>query len=334
MELPWLGGAPLFSSGSEALAALVRWGADRRGWRRVWLPSYYCPEVPAALRTLAGGVEVRTFPDHDLLAPPSPDLPGAQPGDVVVVANQLGIRPRPRPDWPALDCVVLVEDHSHDLASDWALTSRADYAFASLRKTLPLPDGGAVWSPRGLELPPEPPRSDDDERLADRLASALAGRALGDLAEADEPPRFRALARSAAANPGSRPGISPVSRALLPTMPVRAWHERRRRNLALLADTVGTPRNGRILVAPDGGVAFALTLVFDTEAARREAEEALIARAVVPTILWPLDPARDPGVDAVDANLSRRILSIHGDQRFDEADVRRLAAILREALHR
>ena len=53
---------------------------------------------------------------------------------------------------------------------------------------------------------------------------------------------------------------------------------------------------------------------------------------MVPAILWPLDPDRDWGAGEADADLSRRILSIHGDQRFDETDMRRLAAILREAL--
>ena len=57
-----------------------------------------------------------------------------------------------------------------------------------------------------------------------------------------------------------------------------------------------------------------------------------MARAVVPSVLWPLNEARDWGVGAADADLSGRILSIHGDQRYDEADMHRLAGILRDAL--
>jgi hypothetical protein len=41
---------------------------------------------------------------------------------------------------------LLVEDHSHDPFSPWAVGSSADYAFCSLRKTLPVPDGGLLWS--------------------------------------------------------------------------------------------------------------------------------------------------------------------------------------------
>ncbi len=118
-------------------------------------------------------------------------------------------------------------------------------------------------------------------------------------------------------------------------MPVRAWRERRRQNLEVLAGalaSVVSAQGMRVLGAPAGGVAFALTLVFEDAAARAAAQEALIARAVVPAVLWPLDPARDWGASPEDANLSSRLLSLHGDQRFDADDMHRLAAVLREAL--
>ena len=332
-ELPWLERASLFSSGSDALARLVTWGASRYGWRRVWLPSYYCPDVPAALvAAAANSVELLAYPDASPWTATDLGLVSAVAGDVVVIANQLGVRARPEMTHLA-GRAVIVEDHSHDLGSEWARDSDADYAFASLRKTLPIPDGGAVWSPRGRELPPEPAIEDERERrLADRLAAALDRRRRE--GPADDRLRFRALARAAAASigPGSRGGISPVSRALLPRMPVRAWRERRRRNLSILAEAAGSASSARILRAPAGGVAFALTLVFEAGQSRRRARRALEARAVVPTVLWPLDPARDWGAGPADADLAGRILSIQGDQRYGDADMERLAGILREAL--
>ena len=344
-DLPWPGDAPLFASGTDALAALLRWGAEHRGWSRVWLPSYYCPEVPAALRAFPAGVEVLVYPDHELWAAPEPRGVPAVEGDVVVVANQLGVRRRPAAGRPARRGAPVVEDHSHDLGSDWARNSVADFAFASLRKTLPIPDGGVVWSPRGHELPPEP-GTPGGGPAAQRLASAIERRHRAGGPVAGERLRLRALARIAAAAtgeptaaaapspPGSpeRPGISPVSRALVAQMPLQAWRERRRANIEGLAEAVGTPAHARILPTPEGGVAFALTLVFDTAQARARAQEALRARAVVPTVLWPLDPALDTGTSDADADLSRRILSIHADQRFDASDMLVLGAILQEAL--
>ena len=339
-ELPWLEGASLFASGSAALVHLVRWGVRRHGWQRVWLPSYYCPDVSAALVAAIGReVELRAYPDASLWTATDQGMVPAAAGDLVVVANQLGVRPRP--DMARLaGRAVIVEDHSHDLGSAWALESRADYAFASLRKTLPIADGGAVWSPQGRELPPEPAREDQANghgdparRPADRLAAALDRR--GRITAAiDDKLRFRALARTAAGPAGavSRGAISPVSRALLRHMPVQAWRERRRRNLDVLADAVASVAGTRILRAPAGGVAFALTLVFDVARARQDAQRALVSRAVIPTVLWPLDPDRDWGAGPAEADLSSRILSIHGDQRYDDTDMRRLAEILRETL--
>jgi hypothetical protein len=342
MDLPWLAEASLFGSGSAALVALVRWGARRHGWRRVWLPSYYCPDVPAALVALeAEGVELRSYSDHVMTAPP--DMAGipAGPGDLVVVANQLGIRSAPDATPAALRGAVIVEDHSHDLGSAWAQAGRADYAFASLRKTLPIPDGGAVWSPRRLELPPEPPGADDRTGPASgRLAAALLRRQER-AGSADVRLRFLALARSGAqsearrrarrSDPSSSHGIAPVSRALLPHMPAGAWRDRRRLNFEILLREAGMPRGAHVLVPPTGGVAFAFTLVFDAEGDRTRTERALVERAVVPAVLWPLDPTRDRGVDRADADLSRRILSVHCDQRHDEEDMHLLAGILSAA---
>jgi hypothetical protein len=181
--------------------------------------------------------------------------------------------------------------------------------------------------------------------MAGRLASAIERRTRLTVMPGHQRLWLRALARTAAtasaapgasapSSPGSpdRPGISPVSRALMSQMPVHAWRERRRANLAILAEAIGAPAHAQVLAAPEGGVAFALTLVFDTAAVRTRVQQALTARAVVPTVLWPLDPARDPGAQVADADLSSRILSIHADQRFDEADMLVLAGILRDAL--
>jgi hypothetical protein len=337
-ELPWLRTASLFASGSDALARLVVWGVRAHGWRRVWLPSYYCPDVPSALTAAVGSeAEMLAYPDASLWAPADVGALAVRPGDVAVVANQLGVREAPDTSALAARGAVVVEDHSHDLISSWALESTADYAFASLRKTLPIPDGGAVWSPMGREVPPEPDDADEVSAAspgsAERLASALADRGRRTIVT-DRRLRYRALARAAASPAGTAPfrGISPVSRALLPQMPVGAWRDQRRRNLAVLAAAAEVVPNARVLGARAGGVAFALTLVFDTAEQRLAAQARLAARAVVPTVLWPLGATRDWGVSEPDADLSSRILSIHGDQRYDESDMRRLAGIIREAL--
>jgi hypothetical protein len=69
--------------------------------------------------------------------------------------NYFGLRTPPDLELP--EGVEVLEDHSHDPVSAWAEQSSADFCLASLRKTLPINDGGALWSPVGHRLPPAPP---------------------------------------------------------------------------------------------------------------------------------------------------------------------------------
>ncbi|MBQ4812035.1 hypothetical protein J8M20_11830 [Pseudoalteromonas luteoviolacea] len=59
-------------------------------------------------------------------------------------------------DYKSQHDILLIEDHSHSPVSQWACTSIADYAFSSLRKTLPISEGGAFWSPNGSIMPAAP----------------------------------------------------------------------------------------------------------------------------------------------------------------------------------
>ncbi len=76
-------------------------------------------------------------------------------GDAILAVDYFGARHGAA--WRAFQAgrqdTLLIEDHSHDPQSTWATSSTADYAFASLRKTMPISDGAILWSPRGRALP-------------------------------------------------------------------------------------------------------------------------------------------------------------------------------------
>ena len=206
-------GGTFWHSGRDALVAL----ASARRFARVHVPSFYCQDVAVALRDAGHAVVIYAeapLPDDAPVAPP-PDL---RAGDALVVSNTLGLRARSPIDASALPAgVTVVEDHTHDPASPWARATTADFAFASLRKWLPLPDGGVVWSRAG-HATPTPPTLDDAhaaitlQRLSGMLLKAryLAG---APVAKDD----YRALLVGGEASMGrSAPsGMSPVARALL-----------------------------------------------------------------------------------------------------------------------
>ena len=71
---------------------------------------------------------------------PEPDWNSLNPAqnDVVLAVNYFGVRSSaPWERWRQRVSCVLLEDHSQDPFSPWALGSSADYCFASLRKLCP-----------------------------------------------------------------------------------------------------------------------------------------------------------------------------------------------------
>src|SRR5439155_22175590 len=157
-----------WGSGRDALRSLIGWGHGDGSWSRVLCPSFYCPEAVVAIRQEA---DVAVYPDAPMM--PGDGVLAAGPRDVALVVSLYGRRPAIR----VTGAAIILEDHSHDPVSGWARTSQADYAFASLSKTLPLPDGGVLWSPHGFDLPREREMTKAHESaVLDRLSAMILKR--------------------------------------------------------------------------------------------------------------------------------------------------------------
>jgi hypothetical protein len=227
------------------------------------------------------------------------------------------------------DGTTVIEDHSHDPVSPLAARSRAAYAFASLRKTLPLPDGGVVWSPQGRATPTEIGPTEAHaatvllrlEAMALKLAY-LRGAAISKSA-------FRELfaAGEAAIRNGEPSGISTYARTSLGGFPTARWRRARARNLRTFRAALGPRPDVRLLDVP-----FAAILLLDRADRRERARAALIEAAIYPAVLWPLDPPAVHGVPPEHVDLSDRMLAIHVDQRYTTRDIERVAKGVRAAL--
>ena len=319
--LPWsLLPHTLWGSGRDALRALVAWGRSVHRWRRILVPTYYCHEV---IEPLFGELEVSSY-EHAPTSPATSPV-DASNGDVVLVVALFGMPPAPAVAGRA----VVIEDHTHDPLSSWSADSRADYAFASLRKTLPLPDGGVLWSPRGLDIAPERPVTLDHDRAAfQRLwAMTLKRHYLGGGQVTKEEFRSLAIDGERGMSQGDISGISSFSLSRLPTMPAASWRSARAVNLRAFRAALGELPAVTVLDAP-----FAATLVFDTPRLRDRVRDSLIAARIYPSVLWSLDEPGVSGVPASHVELARCILSIHCDYRYDPADMARVARAIRNVL--
>jgi hypothetical protein len=315
LEAPWLERPhSLWGSGRDAIRALLAWGRDRYGWKRLRVPTYFCQETLDALLEEWPIVLYEDAPDR-----PLPARVPAEPSDVLLINNFFGMRRTLRLDTEA----VVVEDHTHDPLSPYAFASDADYAVASLRKTLPLPDGAVLWSPNGTELPPEQPVTGHHLRVTHDRLSAMVLKLLyltgSYVHKAEFRGRFADAERMIGAGPIS--GISPFSRELLRSLPARPWREARSDNLATLRSRLGNPPGFRLLDAP-----FAATLLFDSAHLRERVRTALIAERIYPAVLWPLEQPRLQGIPAEHVELSRRLLTLHCDFRYNADDMARVAA--------
>ncbi len=321
--------AVCYDSGRSALSALLHLGQTHTGWKRIWVPTYYCPDVVAHMQRT--GIQVESYVDSPFhTAPEQPNT--VRKGDVILIVNQFGMRaPAIYAGFYALD-LPIIEDHTHDPWSDWAKQGTSTYSIASYRKTLPIPDGAAVWSPADAPLPHPP------ETESTGAALQLQGMLLKTAYLADGTPKKSAyldLFRRAEMvfDTGPICTASPVARHLLNTFTWKAWRNTRHTNHAWLATRMIENPGWLTLQPPvQVGVPFAFIGTVPSRAIRDQVRQHLIEQSIYPAILWDLDLKTHSFTNAEAVHHAGRMLSIHCDGRYTEIDLARVGDALQAAL--
>lgn len=329
---PWPVRRSFFGSGRAALIALCRRWIEAHSRARLLVPEYFCSEVVCYLRN--GGIPIAFYADNPQRIGPELDRLPVSSSDMVLAVNYFGVRSSEC--WGAWrdgnPGIALIEDHTHDPQSRWARSSMADFAFASLRKTLPVPDGAIAWSPRDLPLPEVAPDRVNFASSLQLAAMLYKRRYLGysetrpelkaaflRLQERSEKElrEFNNEAMSAWSLDHVRHGI--------PT----AWRCRRERNVRSLLLRAPCIRGGKPLFTswPAGHCPFNAVYVFDDERAREITRKRLVSAQVYTPVHWQLRY----GGDVASVDLSKRILTIPLDFRCSEPGIRRIASILTES---
>lgn len=330
--MPWGKNHLFLGCARHALKRLLKHGSVTRDWKRLWIPSYFCQEVLSSL--LSGDIELSLYPDCPSDDSPQLDRIETRPGDVVLLVNFFGLRTKGSINRAYLRNMEVIEDHSHDPWSDWAMTSNADWCIASLRKTLPLPEGGVLWSSAGHELPAAVPATAAHQRASLEKFTAMVLKGLyleGYPVEKDTYLRLL-LSGEHLLGEGEVSGMLDWTKSLLSSFPAAKWRNLRRRNhhvlsaelLNLTGVEVLQPRNGSD-TCPFSGI-----LVFDSPQKRSSMREKLIASRVYPAILWPLEKPPIEGVSQREQDFSHRMLSIHCDMRYDETDMRYVTSLIKK----
>lgn len=301
-----------------------------QGWKRLWIPEYFCYEVVESLKQ--AGLDVLCYADWPSYHNDSETLDAIhrhghfKPNDAVLRVNYFGTRSyRNSERLP----VTVVEDHTHDLIGGWAIRSTADWCIASLRKTLPIPEGGILWSPIGLPLPEASKKTEKNEEIAAIRWETMKLKADYLAGENIEKESFRSSFINTEDYFDSAPvcSLDSTSQEYLEAFNVRDWYTRKRDNWNLLRDI---RKDGLQVLYPEDadGYPFSLILLFDFLDERDRVRSALIENKVYPAILWNIPASTEGEI----FHFSRGMLSIHCDGRYSSDDMLQLKSIIESVL--
>jgi len=301
----------LYATGCGALSSLLR---HLNPLGHLHIPSYFCMGVAEALAADVPIAFYRHLPDD---GGPQWETLHARDGDVVLAQNLFGRdEGGPWNDFMAAHPgVTVVEDHSHDPLSAWARASRAPYAIASMRKTLPVPDGGLLWSPTGRDIPRPEGRAGDGAQL--KLAAMLLKSAWLDGRPVHKE-AFRALQqRGERTLLGSAGPASPFTAAVLPLLDAKGLRQKGIDNaLALAAE------------APVRAGPFRAQFLCFSTTERDALLRHLAAEGIYAPVHWRQDPEGLWSGDEEAAELAACMLTIPVDHRCSADDVRRIGKAL------
>lgn len=328
--LPWPASCRWYATGRDAFASL--WAAlGRRAPCKVFVPDYFCPEVVSFW--IARGIAVRPYTDNPLLLHPDWDSIGCAAGDMVLAVNFFGIRPgEPWTEWKkSHGSVVLVEDHTHDPLSGWARASCADYAFASVRKVLPVADGAVLWSPRSMALPRERAARESIGSVF-KLAAMFLKR---DFLEHDSRDRGLKDAYRGLQEKGEEllagPAISPESRFLVSRGYPAQWRAARARNVRTflrLLRTRGAAVKPLFTSWPSSHCPFNAVVLAADHKTREGLRRELIGKNIYPAVHWRANEFSTRR----SREIASRILTIPVDHRYGPADCERVVRAISDKL--
>lgn len=329
---PWDKGGSWYSTGRDTLKALINFGRELYGWKRIWIPSYFCQKVVRSL--LSGGIDLVTYPYSPLNFSDDSFQFNTEPGDVLLLVNIFGLQGKPRVSDSQKNDLYIIEDHTHDPWSEWARESNADYCIASLRKVLPVPDGSILWSPLEKRTPQEAEVTDAIENASSLKFKAMV---LKDLFLKGYPVQkdvYLNLFRTGEAimATGEISGLQGWVKNILGSFPTKEWRIQRLDNFRTLSSMLkGISWLDVLQPNPNhNSCPFSVILVCDSQARRDSLQKHLIEHNVYPAILWPLNDLAVQGVPEEDLSLSNRILSIHSDMRYGKDDMERVSVIIRD----
>lgn len=312
--------ASFYANGRQALGALIQHNA----WKRIWVPEYFCYDV---LKFIKQDIELVFYDDLPIHRDPIQlkYLP-FKDNDVLLRINYLGLS-----DWQDNSeiPVEVIEDHSHDILGTWAQKSNADWSIASLRKTIPIPEGGMLWSPKNRALPVAPKSTVANEEVSSHRLNAMSlkRKYLNGESISKEVIRNTFIETEHDLVNLKTSALDASSFALLDQFDIRKWYAQKKINLVELSSL-----NSKVKILKSEDLVknnpFSFIMVFNDNHQREVIRQKLIKQDIYPAILWPIPQDRSVHI----RHFSDTMLSLPCDARYSLDEIKEIKAILEKVL--
>jgi hypothetical protein len=309
----------MFFSGRAALYSILKKGIEDAGWSKIFVPEYYCHDVTDFVGTLGIIIEFYSFGPYSKNLTTIHEID--KKGNVVLVVNNFGLAPLP---FFNLYYATTIEDHTHDLVSDKALQSKADYCFASLRKTVPVPCGGIAWSPKGNEI--LAPLETSISQLASYMklsAMLLKTQYLGGAEIRKD--YFRDLYNQSEELFSDSESYAKMPSFVLDLLQRISLHQLNKSKVENFQEICDQIKNKSIIFKFDvkpGVHPLGLVLKFKSREDKVCMQNHLVSFNIFPAVLWPKQK------ESVAKNFSDTMLFVHCDIRYTLEDMKYIAEII------
>lgn len=315
-----------FANGRHAIISIIDEGIALKCWKRIWIPEYFCYTIVDCIKET--GIVLEFYPDspleNDILLI---NQIGFKEGDVLLRMNYFGLRSwRCNSHLP----IPVIEDHSHDLISDWAVNSNADYCIASVRKTIPIPDGGIAWSPKNHHIPMYSSSIHNDLISYKKFSAMLLKKSYLEHLDISKD-KFRKLfieSENQLDNLKELSGISALSLSLLFEFDIELFYSRKKNNWKYLNNELShlyeifKPEN------IENCNPFSLVLKFNKKSTRDNLKSKLINLNVYPAILWQIPQKHSQNI----MKIGDTTLSIHCDGRYSINQIEHMTHLIKKII--
>lgn len=299
---------------------------------RIHVPSFYCMSVVSKLQTAFKVCWYRDLPSES-----SPDFNtlNVLPGDLVLAVNLFGIKKqKPWQDWQQENPqIILIEDHTHDPFSPWAKNSQADYVVSSLHKTLPIPDGGILWSPKNLAL--AKPLGKQSPGAAKRLMGMILKQAYLSGLDINKDDYLKlCIDGQNELDNETNSVVSVLTNNVLRSLDVNAYRQQRAVNISkflhLSLNQTNSYWKPLFESWEQDTIPFNSIIVCQSKQIRDTLRKYLISQNIFAPIHWQQPYAGISSGDSKAIALAEKILTIPTDQRYQEEDVISIVEILND----